>query len=159
MHSQHPPHTETKLASYIHGKVLDAIVGIRKDSPTSLQHLSVELLEDKMKMLYIPKSFAHSFQSHEDNAEIMYLATECYSPASECGLNLLDSFLKIEWPLEVANMSNKDKLRTMIDDSFVGVEINALGGRGETRYPDTFRNNSHSTTTLCSLWRYADASS
>ena len=72
MHFQYPPDTETKIVRCIRGRVLDVIVDIRKDSPTFLKHFAVELSSEQMNMLYIPKGFAHGFQSLEENSEIMY---------------------------------------------------------------------------------------
>ena len=75
-----------------------------------------------MNMLYVPKGFAHGFQSLEDNSEIMYLVTEFYSPESESGLNPCDESLNIDWPLEIADISQKDKNRRKIDKDFEGID-------------------------------------
>ena len=123
MHFQFPPDTETKIVRCIHGKIVDTVVDIRRGSPTFLEHYSVELSEENMRMLYIPKGFAHGFQSLEDNSEIMYLVTNYYSPENESGLNPLDPKLGIEWPLPVADMSIKDKERPYLVDSFKGISL------------------------------------
>ena len=122
MHFQFPPHTETKMVRCIRGKILDVIVDIREGSPTFLKHFAVELSADNMSLLYIPKGFAHGFQSLEDNSEIMYLVTEFYSAEMESGLNALDPALGIEWPLPIANMSDKDKNRPFITPDFKGIK-------------------------------------
>ncbi len=121
MHFQHPPDTETKIIRCIHGKILDVVVDIRKNSSTFLRHYSVELSENNMRMLYIPKGFAHGFQSLEDNSEVMYLVTNYYSPETESGLNPLDPKLKIKWPLPTADISKKDKERRFISDDYCGI--------------------------------------
>jgi len=123
MHFQYPPNTETKLVRCIRGKILDVIVDIRKGSPTFLQHYSIELSDENMKMLYVPKGFAHGFQSLEDNSEIMYLVTEYYSAKNESGLNPTDKTLNIKWPIEITNISSKDKNRPEIDFNFDGIEV------------------------------------
>ena len=121
MHFQFPPDTETKMVRCIHGRIIDVIVDIREGSPTFLQHFSIELSEGNMKLLYVPKGFAHGFQSLEDNSEIMYLVTSYYSPENECGLNPLDPRLGIEWPLPIGDMSTKDRGRPNITESFKGI--------------------------------------
>ncbi len=121
MHFQFPPDTETKIVRCIHGKIIDTIVDIRENSPTFLRHFSVELSEENMVMLYIPKGFAHGFQSLMDNSEIMYLVTNYYSPENESGLNPLDPKLNIKWPLPIADISIKDKERPLLDCSFRGI--------------------------------------
>ena len=123
MHFQYPPDTETKIVRCIRGCILDVIVDIRKGSPTFLQHFAVELSSEKMNMLYIPKGFAHGFQSLEDNSEIMYLVTQYYSSENESGLNALDPKLNIKWPLDVADMSDKDRNRPYLGDGFSGLQI------------------------------------
>ncbi len=123
MHFQYPPDTETKLVRCIRGRVLDVIVDIRKGSPTFLKHVAVELSADRMNLLYVPKGFAHGFQTLEDDSEIMYLVTQYYSSENESGLNAFDPKLKIDWPLEVADMSDKDRNRSFISDDFDGIAV------------------------------------
>ena len=43
MHFQYPPAAETKVVRCTRGKILDIIVDLRPESPTYLQHISVEL--------------------------------------------------------------------------------------------------------------------
>lgn len=121
MHFQYPPDTETKIVRCIHGKIVDKIVDIRAGSPTFLHHFSIELSDENMDMLYIPKGFAHGFQSLEDDVEIMYLVTNYYSPENESGLNPLDPSLNIKWPLPIADISEKDKNRPYINKTFKGI--------------------------------------
>src|SRR6478609_3022322 len=46
MHFQYPPAAETKLVRCTRGAILDTIVDLRPESPTYMQHVSVELSED-----------------------------------------------------------------------------------------------------------------
>ena len=48
MHFQYPPAAETKLVRCTRGAILDIIVDLRPESPTYLEHISVELNEDNM---------------------------------------------------------------------------------------------------------------
>src|ERR1700690_2967864 len=52
MHFQFPPAPETKLVRATRGAILDFIVDLRPESPTYLQHVAVELSEDKSRALY-----------------------------------------------------------------------------------------------------------
>ncbi len=124
MHFQFPPHSEIKMVRCIHGKIHDVVVDLRKNSPTFLQHFSIDLSEDNMKLLFIPKGFAHGFQTMEDNSEIMYLVTEFYDPNHESGLNPLDPSLNINWPEKLTDISDKDRNRPLINLNFSGVDIN-----------------------------------
>ncbi len=127
MHFQKPPHAEMKLVQCIRGRILDVVVDIRAGSPTFLQHYSVALSAENMKMFAVPEGFAHGFQSLEDDSEIMYLVTEFYSPESEAGLRFSDPALKIEWPLLVTDISAKDAGHPLVDDNFVGLDVSMYG--------------------------------
>ncbi len=108
LHFQKQPHGEDKLVRCLKGAIVDVIVDIRKDSPTYLQHQMFELTSRNRLQLYVPKGFAHSFMTLEDDVEVSYLVTARYSPASEDGLRFDDEELGIKWPLPVTVMSDKD---------------------------------------------------
>ncbi len=86
MHFQFPPAAETKLVRASRGAVLDIIVDLRPESPTYLQHVTVELSADNHRGIYIPERFAHGYQALEDNTETTYQVGEFYTPGSEGGL-------------------------------------------------------------------------
>ena len=109
MHFQFPPAAETKLVRASRGAVLDIIVDLRPESPTYLQHISVELSADNHRGIYIPERFAHGYQALEDNTETTYQVGEFYTPGSEGGLLFDDPALGLEWPLPVTTMSEKDR--------------------------------------------------
>ncbi|MDX2172127.1 MAG: dTDP-4-dehydrorhamnose 3,5-epimerase [Bacteroidota bacterium] len=120
MHFQLPPYQEIKLIRCIRGSVLDVIVDLRKESPTFLQHISVELSAENKKMIYVPENFAHGFQTLEDHCELIYHHTEFYTPQADSGIRFDDPTLKIDWPLPPAMVSDKDKNYKLIDNHFKG---------------------------------------
>ena len=120
MHYQVSPYQEVKLIRCIKGSVLDVIIDLRKDSPTFLQHFSVELSAENKKMIYVPENFAHGFQTHEDNTELMYHHTEYYTPNADAGLYYGDAGLKINWPLPPVFVSEKDLSYKHLDNNFKG---------------------------------------
>ncbi len=109
MHFQYPPAAETKLVRCTRGAILDIIVDLRPESPTYLQHVSVELNEDNMCALYVPERFAHGYQALRDNTDTSYQVGEFYTPAAEGGLMHDDPALELEWPLPVTVISQKDQ--------------------------------------------------
>jgi dTDP-4-dehydrorhamnose 3,5-epimerase len=109
MHFQYPPAAETKLVRCTRGAILDIIVDLRPESPTYLQHISVELNEDNMTALYVPERFAHGYQALRDNTDTSYQVGEFYTPNAEGGLRHDDPRLGLEWPLPVAVISPKDQ--------------------------------------------------
>ncbi len=126
MHFQYEPNSEAKMAKCIRGSVFDVVVDIRKESPTFLKTFSIELTEKNQKMIYIAKGFAHGFQTLEDNTELLYFHSTEYTPANEGALNIKDPLLNIKWPLDIINLSKRDKEHKFLDNSFKGISINEL---------------------------------
>lgn len=108
MHYQQDPAPETKLVRCTSGAIVDIIVDLRSDSPTFMQHVAVELTAENRQALFVPRYFAHGFQTLQDNTEVMYLVSERYTPASEAGLRHDDPALGLNWPLPVSALSDKD---------------------------------------------------
>ncbi|GAI90079.1 unnamed protein product, partial [marine sediment metagenome] len=75
------------------------------------------------KMLYVPEGFAHGFQTLENNIEINYYTTEFYSPQDAGIVRYDDSKICIEWPLEITDISDKDKNKSFLTDNFKGIEV------------------------------------
>ena len=116
MHFQFPPAAETKLVRCTRGAILDIIVDLRPESPTYLDHIAVELSEDNQRTLYVPERFAHGYQVLRDKTETSYQVGEFYTPGSEGGLRHDDPRLRIQWPMPVAVISEKDTIWKLLDD-------------------------------------------
>lgn len=109
MHYQAPPAGEAKLVRCIRGAIHDVIVDLRRDSPTYLQHVGVDLTAENRRALFVPALFAHGFQTLEDEVEVFYQVSEFYTPGAERGLRHDDPALGISWPLPVSEISDKDR--------------------------------------------------
>ena len=109
MHFQYPPAAESKLVRSTRGAILDIIVDLRPESPTYLEHISVELNEENMTALYVPERFAHGYQVLRDNTDTSYQVGEFYTPNAEGGLRYDDPRLGLKWPLPVSVISAKDQ--------------------------------------------------
>jgi dTDP-4-dehydrorhamnose 3,5-epimerase len=123
MHYQLPPFSEIKLVRCVAGVVFDVIIDIRKNSPTFLQWVGVELSAENRKMIYIPEGFAHGFQTLTDNCELIYHHSEFYRPNTESGLIYNDGALEIKWKLPLTEISDRDKNHNFINSNFEGLEI------------------------------------
>ena len=108
MHYQLAPHAEAKLVRCIKGALVDVIVDLRRGSPSYMKHERFELDEENRRQLYVPRGFAHAFQTVSDNTEVSYLASAAYAPSAERGLRYNDPALGIAWPLPVTVISDKD---------------------------------------------------
>ncbi|MCX6722129.1 MAG: dTDP-4-dehydrorhamnose 3,5-epimerase [Candidatus Staskawiczbacteria bacterium] len=109
MHFQRDPKSEGKIIQCLKGAIYDVAIDIRKNSSTYGQWVAEELTENNKKMFFIPKGFAHGFQSLKDNSEILYFVSEFYSPEYEGGIRWNDPFFNINWPVKNPILSEKDK--------------------------------------------------
>jgi dTDP-4-dehydrorhamnose 3,5-epimerase len=108
MHFQRPPHQEVKLVRCSRGSIFDVIVDMRDDSPTRWSWEGVELTAENRQMLYVPKGFAHGYQTLEDDTEVFYQVSEFYHPESEGALLWNDPVVGIMWPVAEVIVSDKD---------------------------------------------------
>lgn len=115
MHSQKPPHEETKLVRCTMGAIYDVIIDLRAGSPTRRQWVGVELTADNRRMLYIPKGMAHGFITLRDNTEVLYQISESHHPKSACGFRWDDPAFAIDWPLMPSIVSERDQNFPLLD--------------------------------------------
>ena len=108
LHFQRSPHEETKIVRCTRGGIFDVIVDLRPRSPTYLQWQGFELTAENRKALYVPKGFAHGFQTLTDEAEIAYQISAFYAPDSAGGYRYDDPEFGIAWPLPVTAISERD---------------------------------------------------
>jgi len=108
MHFQTAPHEEVKLVRCVAGAIFDVIIDLRPGSPTFRRWQGFELTADNGLQLYIPKGFAHGFQTLTDDARINYLISEIYAPEAARGVRHDDAAFGIKWPLPVTSISDKD---------------------------------------------------
>ncbi|RLA80838.1 MAG: dTDP-4-dehydrorhamnose 3,5-epimerase [Epsilonproteobacteria bacterium] len=123
MHFQYAPDCEIKLLKCIRGSIVDFIVDIRENSSTFLQTFQIELSAKNQKILYIPKGFAHGFQTLEDNTELIYFHTSFYTPDNESALNVKDPLLNIKLPLAITDISQRDREHSLLEMNFKGIKV------------------------------------
>jgi len=110
MHFQVTPHEEVKLVRCTRGRVFDVIVDLRPDSRSFRQWFGAELTQDNQRMMYIPKGFAHGFQTLADECELFYQHSEYYTPGAASGLMWNDPGMSIDWPItEGLIVSDQDR--------------------------------------------------
>src|SRR5262249_44726060 len=108
LHFQHPPHEENKIVRCPRGAIFDVIVDLRPNSPSYLQWQGFELTAENRRALYIPKGFAHGFQTLADHCEIAYQISAFYAPQATAGYRYDDIAFRIAWPLPVNMISERD---------------------------------------------------
>lgn len=123
MHFQQPPAAEIKLVRCIVGRVFDVIIDLRAGSPTVGRWYSAELSEENQQMLYIPKGFAHGFQTLVPDCQLVYCHSEYYTPGYEGAIRYDDPRIGITWPLPITDLSERDATHPYLDDRFVGLTL------------------------------------
>jgi dTDP-4-dehydrorhamnose 3,5-epimerase len=109
LHFQVEPFSQDKLVFCAKGRVFDVAVDLRKSSGTYGNWFGVELSEFNNQVIYIPKGFAHGYETLEDNSEVLYYIDGEYSKENEAGIRWNDPTLAIKWPLEPTVLSDKDR--------------------------------------------------
>ena len=103
---------QDKLVRVISGEVYDAVVDLRKGSPTYGNSFGVVLSAENRKQLFIPKGFAHGFLVLSDTAEFFYKVSDFYHPNDEGGLVWNDPEVGIDWPVKdeaLLNIIERDR--------------------------------------------------
>jgi dTDP-4-dehydrorhamnose 3,5-epimerase len=108
LHFQRPPHEEVKIVRCGRGAIFDVIVDLRPHSPSYLQWQGFELTAENRRAVYIPKGFAHGFQTLAEQSEITYQISTFYAPESAGGYRYDDAAFRITWPIAVTVISERD---------------------------------------------------
>jgi len=116
LHYQDKPHEEAKLVRCTRGAIWDVIVDLREESGTRYKWYATELSGDNHHELYIPRGFAHGFQTLMDNSEVLYQISEFYYPESAHGVRWDDPTLLINWPLPDPILSERDRSHPLLRD-------------------------------------------
>ena len=109
MHFQNAPHEEAKLVRCTAGSIFDVIIDLRYNSPTYSKWVGIELEAEQGNALYVPKGFAHGFQTLADGSDVLYMISDPYVPEAASGVRWDDPAFGIEWPhAETRTISERD---------------------------------------------------
>ncbi len=118
LHYQYP-HWQGKLVFVLQGEIYDAVVDIRRNSPTFGKWFGIVLSEHNHLQLYVPPGFAHGFCVTSDNARVMYKCTDFYSPGNEHTILWNDPAIGIAWPVTKPVLSEKDAKGATLRDVLI----------------------------------------
>ncbi len=107
LHYQTNPKAQAKLVRCSKGKIFDVAVDIRKTSKTFGKWVGEILSEENKRMLYIPKGFAHGFVVLSNEAELLYKASDEYSPQNDKGIKWNDPDININWGIDFEPIISK----------------------------------------------------
>lgn len=103
LHFQRPPASEVKLVRCISGGIFDVVVELATG-----RWASAILRGGTQEQVYVPKGFAHGFQTLAHDTEVMYMTSHRYAPELASGIIWNDPALGIKWPIPVACISDRD---------------------------------------------------
>jgi dTDP-4-dehydrorhamnose 3,5-epimerase len=120
MHFQRNPYEEDKLIRVTAGSIFDVVVDLRKSSKSFLKYYFVLLSSKNRKQLYVPKGFAHGFQTLEANTEVVYQMTEKHIPEYSDGFLWSDQMISIPWP------NVETRIIGLRDSSYLPLDLNII---------------------------------
>jgi dTDP-4-dehydrorhamnose 3,5-epimerase len=109
MHYQAAQFEEVKVVRCNRGAIYDVIIDLRPASPAFKKWLAVRLDEEDGHMLYIPKGFAHGFQTLADDTEVFYQMSQVFSSQHARGVRWNDPAFSIEWPDDQRIILDRDR--------------------------------------------------
>jgi dTDP-4-dehydrorhamnose 3,5-epimerase len=111
LHFQRPPMSQAKLVRVLRGAIFDAVVDIRRGSPTYGRWCVATLTAEGGEQLFVPHGFAHAYCTLEPNTEVFYKVDNLYSKDCDAGLLWNDPTIGITWPIAErdAVVSEKDR--------------------------------------------------
>jgi len=115
IHFQKKPYQEAKFVRCVKGSIFVIVIDLRKESKTFLEKINLELNSSTYNLLYIPEGMGLGIQTLEDNSELFYQMTQIYAPKFGSGILWNDPFFNIKWPLEISEISEKDKMWKIFD--------------------------------------------
>jgi dTDP-4-dehydrorhamnose 3,5-epimerase len=116
LHFQREPYAEAKLIRCIAGKAFDVVVDLRKESAGFGKCFATYLAADGHVSLYVPKGFAHGFQTLADDTSLLYCISTPYNPAAAQGILADDPSLGIDWPAPPSIISEADTRWPLLAD-------------------------------------------
>jgi dTDP-4-dehydrorhamnose 3,5-epimerase len=120
MHMQ-VEHTQGKLVRVTAGSVFDAVVDLRRGSPSFGRWWGAELSDQNHRMLWVPPGLAHGMLVTSASADFLYKCTDVYSPSHERTLAWDDPTVRIEWPIP-AGVEPKLSAKDLVGKNFAEIE-------------------------------------
>jgi dTDP-4-dehydrorhamnose 3,5-epimerase len=99
---------QAKLVRCVRGRIFDVAVDLRRDSPTFGDWEGHVLDDETHRQLFVPAGFGHGFCVLSEIADVSYLLSSVYDPATEAGIAWDDPDVGVEWPVDEPLLSQRD---------------------------------------------------
>jgi dTDP-4-dehydrorhamnose 3,5-epimerase len=111
-------HPQGKLVRVVQGSVFDAVVDLRRSSPTFGKWVGTVLSAENHRQLWVPPGFAHGFVVLSETAEFLYKTTDYWYPEYERSLLWNDPAVGIDWPIDSApQLAAKDQAAKLLAEA------------------------------------------
>ena len=88
-----------KLVRAVTGEVFDAVVDLRRSSPTFGHWEGFILSAENKRMLWVPPGFGHGYFVLSERTDFLYKTTDYYAPQHERCVLWSDPAVGVRWPL------------------------------------------------------------
>lgn len=109
VHLTRTPPGQFKLATCLHGRVVQAVVDLRFGSPTFGRSELHPMSGDTLMSVLCPPGVGHAVLALSDDVLIGLLVSQRYEPGRELVVNPFDPALAIAWPGGDHTLSRKDR--------------------------------------------------
>jgi dTDP-4-dehydrorhamnose 3,5-epimerase len=110
MHYQIPPFAEAKLVYVVRGSIMDIVIDLDSSLSIDKRIHKFHLSEDVDNCLYIPRGFAHGYQTLSSDVQVMYALDGEYSKSNTRGFSPLSPLLLDMWPSTPVHLKREDLL-------------------------------------------------
>ena len=110
LHFQKKPFEDAKILRCLAGSINDYLVDLRSDSAHLGKVYKINLSDCCNIAIFIPKGFAHGFQTLQDDTKLMYFHDEAYNADAEAGISIFSPELSIELDQPVSSISDRDQM-------------------------------------------------
>ncbi len=107
---------QAKLVCCARGAILDVAVDLRRGSPTFGRWEGHVLDDQRHRQLFVPVGFGHGFAVLSDIADVTYLLSSIYDPATESGIAWDDPDVGVEWGVGDPLLSDRDRSAPRLAD-------------------------------------------
>jgi dTDP-4-dehydrorhamnose 3,5-epimerase len=108
MHFQLAPFSEAKILTVLRGSIFDVLIDLRNlgDGKTKLH--TFQLSADRPEALFIPRGFAHGYQTLSEDTQILYALDSKYELSSCSGYSPLSKGIVELWPFKPSIVKEED---------------------------------------------------
>ena len=108
-HYQKNPSSESKILTPVSGEIYNVVIDLRPSSSTFLKSIVLDVSSSRRESLHVPAGCANAFLTMAANTVVHYYMGDYFKPESYCGFRYNDPYFNVQWPHEVAVISDRDR--------------------------------------------------